>query len=174
MYIKGDSYYITNCESSLWKILLLLGAMNTWLHMNTIDIDAYCIFSRVELTSPLDRYSCLFLLLLFRAGTLVKYVWWTILAEAVIEKVYKDGTTARWATIRIDRNKLKETQRSQTWRKSGIKRKPEQACDNLQKAKTDATDESMDSLKWRELITKFQKKSMHIAHSCMKLGLGGS
>jgi hypothetical protein len=31
----------------------------------------------------------------------------------------------------------------------------------------------MDSLGWRELITKFQKKSMHIGHSGMKLGLGG-
>jgi hypothetical protein len=52
-----------------------------------------------------------------------------------------------------DRNKLKETQRSHTRRKSGIKRKPEKACDTLQKEKRDATDESMDSLRWRELIT---------------------
>ena len=56
MYIKGDSCYITNCESNLWKILLFLGAMNTWLHMNTIDIDAYSTCSQYELTSPLDRY----------------------------------------------------------------------------------------------------------------------
>jgi hypothetical protein len=67
--------------------------------------------------------------------------------EAVIEEVYKDdtmlATTARWATIRTDRNKLKKTQR-----KSVIKRKSkEQACDTLQKAKRDATDRSMDSLR---------------------------
>jgi hypothetical protein len=55
--------------------------------------------------------------------------------EVVIEEVYKDdtmlATTARWAAIRTDRNKLKETQKSQTRRKSEIKRKPEQACDTL-------------------------------------------
>ena len=56
VYIKGDSCYITNWESSLWKVLLLLGAMNTWIHMNTIDIDAYYTSSQVELTFPLDRY----------------------------------------------------------------------------------------------------------------------
>jgi len=56
VYIKGDSCYIRNWESGLWKVLLLLGAMNTWMHMNTIDIDAYCTCSQVELTSPLDRY----------------------------------------------------------------------------------------------------------------------
>jgi hypothetical protein len=38
--------------------------------------------------------------------------------EICLEEVYKDGkilaTTAKWATIRIDRNKLKETQKSHT------------------------------------------------------------
>jgi hypothetical protein len=29
--------------------------------------------------------------------------------EVVIEEVYKDDTIVRWAAIRIDRNKLKET-----------------------------------------------------------------
>jgi hypothetical protein len=66
--------------------------------------------------------------------------------EAVIEEVYKDdtmlATTARWATIKTYRNKLKKTQR-----KSVIRRKPEQACDTLQKAKRDATNRSMDSLR---------------------------
>jgi hypothetical protein len=37
------------------------------------------------------------------------------LQEVVIEEVYKDdtmlATTARWAAIRTDRNKLKETQK---------------------------------------------------------------
>jgi hypothetical protein len=66
--------------------------------------------------------------------------------EVVIEEVYKDdtmlATTARWAAIRTDRNKLKRTHR-----KSVIKRKPEQACDTLQKEKRDAVDGSMDSLR---------------------------
>jgi hypothetical protein len=43
----------------------------------------------------------------------------------------------------------------------------------LQKVKRDATNGRMDSLRWRELIKEFQKKSMHIAHLGMKLGLGG-
>ena len=56
-------------------------------------------------------------------------------AKVVIEEVYKDdtmlATTARWEAIRTDRNKLKETQKSRTRRKSKIKRKPKQACDTL-------------------------------------------
>ena len=51
--------------------------------------------------------------------------------EAVIEEVYKDDTNARWAEIKIDRKKLKETQRSHTQRNSEIKRKPKHACDTL-------------------------------------------
>jgi hypothetical protein len=41
--------------------------MNTQLHMITIDIDAYCTCSQVELTSPLDRYF-LFSLVVFVPG----------------------------------------------------------------------------------------------------------
>jgi hypothetical protein len=73
--------------------------------------------------------------------------------EDVIEEAYKDGTITIWESIKIDRNKLKETQRSQTRRKEGIKRKPEQTCDTLQKEKRDAVDGSMDSLRLREIIT---------------------
>jgi hypothetical protein len=73
--------------------------------------------------------------------------------EVVIEEFYKDDTTTTWETIRIDRNKLKETHRSQTRTKSEIKKKLEQACDTLLKEKRYAVDESMDSLRRRELIT---------------------
>jgi hypothetical protein len=48
--------------------------MNTRLDMNNIDVDSYCTCSQMELTYPLDIYSCLFLFLLFQESTLVKYV----------------------------------------------------------------------------------------------------
>jgi hypothetical protein len=70
-----------------------------------------------------------------------------------MEEVYKDDTTVIWVAIKIDRNKLKETRKSQTRRKLGIKRKLEHACDTLQKEKRDATYISMDSFISRELIT---------------------
>jgi hypothetical protein len=63
---------------------------------------------------------------------------------------------------------------SHTRRKSEIKRKPEHDCETLQKAKRDAADGSMESLRWREMITEFQNKNMHISPLGMKLGLGGS
>jgi hypothetical protein len=52
------------------------------------------------------------------------------------------ATTARWAAIRTNRNKHKNTQRNSVV----IKRKLEQACDTLQKEKRDAANGSMDSL----------------------------
>jgi hypothetical protein len=80
--------------------------------MNTIDIDAYCTCLQDELTFPLERYF-LFSLVVLVPGRYSCEIC-LILAEVVIEEVYKDdtmlATTARWAAIRTDRNKLKETQ----------------------------------------------------------------
>jgi hypothetical protein len=39
--------------------------------------------------------------------------------------------------------------------------------------KQEGCDESMGSLRWREMIAEFLRKSMKIAHSGMKSGLGG-
>jgi hypothetical protein len=64
---------------------------------------------------------------------------------------------------------LKKHKRSQNKKKSVIKRKLEKDLCNFVEGNKDA-DESMDSLRWREMITEFQKKSVH---SSMNKLLGG-